>query len=172
MVQRWWSFTVGVSGECDESHQIAESTFELIAAHHKFADNVLDRRQTINVFAVDLEIHCLHAAAAIDHHFDGDAFGVSHRLFSSFARLRKANDLAKTEPIVSAPGSHAIRWRSVGVSCFARSTELNRTADLRRGANSRHATNGSSSKVRNTMVRKTSADLRKLSILHRPSAVC
>ena len=86
MVKCWGSHTIGVSGERDEPHQVAEPPVEIFVTHDKVAGNFLNRGQAINVLTADLEIHRLHAAATVHDHFDRDAFAFGDGLFATFTR--------------------------------------------------------------------------------------
>ena len=66
------------------------------------------------MFTVNLKIHGLHAAAAVNHHFDRNTFAVGDGLFSTFARSRESEDQKTIAATVNAAGSHVIRCRSVG----------------------------------------------------------
>ena len=56
------------------------------------AGDIFDRGQTINVLAIDLEVHRLHAATTVHDDLHGDAFGIDHRLLSPRPRPRQGND--------------------------------------------------------------------------------
>ena len=154
-----WSRVGGViasaiPGERDQSDQVARAAGEafafvfLVVALDEAAGDVLDGRQPIDVLAVDLEIHRLHAARAVDDHFDGDAFGVDDRLLAAFARAGQGDDHSVTAASVSAAGSQASRCRQVGRRSRANCVELNGTATSRDRDQSRHATTGSNSSNR------------------------